>query len=125
MTETWTLVPPWSKPPLSMNDRTHWAVHAKKTAECREWALDAAVAALVPPLVHCIVEMVWYVPDRRRRDEENPVASFKPVCDGLVDAQVVPDDVPKYMTKLMPRVEYRKGDSGVEIVITGEPVVTE
>ena len=41
--------------------------------------------------------------DRKRRDEENPMYDFKSYCDGLVDAGVVPDDIPKYMTKLMPR----------------------
>lgn len=87
--------------------------------------MNAATAALIPPLVHCIVEMIWTVPDRKRRDEENPVATLKPVCDGLVDAGIVPDDVPLYMTKPMPRIEYVKGRKGVLFIVTGEPVVAE
>lgn len=123
VTQTWTLVPEWPKPLQSMNDRPHWAVKAKAIARCREWAMNAATAALIPPLQHCIVEMVWTVPDRKRRDEENPMYDFKAICDGLVDAGVTPDDIPKWMTKLMPRIEYVKGEARVEVIITGDPVV--
>jgi hypothetical protein len=31
---------------------------------------------------------------------------LKALCDGLVDAEVVPDDVPEYMQKLMPAIRY-------------------
>lgn len=114
-------MPEWPKPLDSMNARPHWAVRAKSTLRNREWATNAAVAALIPPLEHCIVEMVWTVPTKTRRDEENPMYDFKAVCDGLVDAGVVPDDVPQYMTKLMPRIEYVKGEQRVEFLITGMP----
>lgn len=122
-TRTWTLVADWPKPRTSLNDRLFWAVVKKETLICKEWAMNAATAALIPRLEHCIVEMVWTVPDRRVRDAENPMLDFKAICDGLKDAGIVPDDVPKYMTKLMPRIEYVKGEKRVEIVITGTPVV--
>lgn len=123
--ETWTLTPEWPKPLTSLNDRLHWAVVKKATLRCKEFAMNSATAALIPPLEHCIVEMVWTVPDRIHRDEENPMLDFKAICDGLVNAGVVPDDIPKYMTKLMPRIEYVKGEKRVEVIITGTPVDPE
>lgn len=119
---TWTLVAPWPKPLTSLNDRLHWAVVKKATLRCRDWAMDTATAELIPPLEHCIVEMIWTVPDKRVRDEENSMLDFKAICDGLVNAGIVPDDVPKYMTKLMPVIEYVKGAKGVRVNITGDPV---
>ena len=116
---TWTLIPEWHKPLMSMNDRPHWAVRAKSIKRCRQWAMNAATAALIPPLDHCIVEMVWTVPDRKRRDAENPMYDLKSYCDGLVDAGVAQDDIPQYMTKLMPRIEYVRGQRGVAVIITG------
>lgn len=123
MTTVWVLEPEWTKPPLSMNDRgAHWAPKAKKVAAVRAWASEAATAALIPPLGHCTVQMVWVVPDKRRRDEENPVETLKPFCDGIVDAGLVPDDIPLWMTKFMPVIEYRKGLSAVRFEISGEPL---
>jgi crossover junction endodeoxyribonuclease RusA len=124
-THTWTLLADWDKPLTSLNDRLHWAVVKQATLRCKAWAQDGATAQLIPPLSHCIVEMVWVVPDRRVRDEENPILDFKAACDGLVNAGVVPDDKPGYMTKLMPRIEYIKGEKRVFLLITGEPVVAE
>jgi hypothetical protein len=40
----------------------------------------------------------------------------------LVDAGVTPDDIPKWMTKLMPRIEYVKGEARVEVIVTGTPI---
>lgn len=124
-TQTWTLVPEWTKPLTSLNDRLHWAVVKKSTLRCKNFAMDAATAALIPPLEHCIVEMVWTVPNQRVRDEENSMLDFKAICDGLVDAGIVPDDIPKWMTKLMPRIQYVKGESKVEVIVTGTPIAPE
>jgi len=104
-----------------MNARPHWAVRAKSTERNRTWAMNAATAALIPPLEHCIVEMVWTVPDQKRRDAENPMYDMKAFCDGLVDAGVVPDDIPRWMTKLIPRIEYAKGERRLEYLVTGTP----
>jgi hypothetical protein len=50
------------------------------------------------------VTLTWYVTDKRRRDNENPVASLKAWCDGIVDAGVVADDTEEFMVKNMPRI---------------------
>ncbi|MGK9222045.1 MULTISPECIES: hypothetical protein [unclassified Microbacterium] len=102
-----TYVFEWAKAPLSMNYRMHHHVKAKITADLRAQA--AARAASFPASRHVEVQLTWVVTDKRRRDEENIVATLKPLCDGLVDAGVVPDDVPAFMTKLMPSIRYEPG----------------
>lgn len=114
---TWTLIPPWTKPPMSMNDRLHHHVKARHTASIRTTAYLLARQAHIPPCEHVEVAMVWTVPTHGRRDAENPIATLKPFCDGLVDAGVVPDDVPEFMTKHMPRIEYVKGVEAVRFEV--------
>lgn len=98
---------PWKSPPLSMNDRKHWRVKAKITAEIR--ALMHAQARHIPDLGRCEVELVWVVADRRRRDADNVVPVLKALCDGLVDAEVVADDTPELMRKSMPIIRFEPG----------------
>lgn len=97
----------WSRPPLSMNQRLHRMQEAKLTAMVRSAAREAF--ATFPPVEKVDVLMTWTVKDRRRRDAENPVATLKALCDGLVDAGIVPDDTPDYMVKHMPVIRYEKG----------------
>ncbi len=98
---------PWAKAPLSMNDRMHHIVKAKKVAELR--ALMHSMARHVPEVDRIEVRLVQYVNTRRRRDDENLVATLKPLCDGLVDAEIVPDDTREFMVKHMPEIRYEKG----------------
>lgn len=112
----------WAKPPLSLNDRPkHWRARADEIAEVRELAaelcrqqIDAGALGVLEPVV---ATLVWYAPDRRARDADNPVATLKPVCDGLVDAGLVPDDTPEWIDKRPVRIVYRKGEPGVELHI--------
>jgi len=97
----------WTKAPLSMNDRLHHIVKAKKVAELR--ALMHASARHIPELDRVEVHLIQFVNTRRRRDDENLVATLKPLCDGLVDAEVVPDDTREFMVKHMPEIRYEKG----------------
>lgn len=123
--QTWTLVAPWPKPLLSSNHRYHWRVKANLVKQVRGDARTIARSG-VPHLRHVTVEMVWTVPDKRRRDgADNIVDTLKPWCDGMVDAGIVPDDTPQWMTKLMPRIEYVKGQCAVRFLVTGIPVESE
>lgn len=101
---SWTLVLPWTKPPLTLNGRMHWAVKANATKATRSAAFVMARAARIPPLARCEVLLTYCPRDKRRRDADNLVATLKACCDGLVDAHVVPDDTPDLMRKLMPRI---------------------
>ena len=93
-----------TRPPVSLNDRLHHMVKAKKVAAMR---LEAAVAAhRIPALGRCEVTLTWFVVTKARRDDENPVPSLKAWCDGLVDAGVVEDDTSEFMVKNMPIIQW-------------------
>lgn len=100
MSIEWTIRLPYTKPPLSLNDRTHWRKKASITKAIR--AHVAAAAAVIPVCDRAAVTL-YYVPrDARRRDADNLIPILKAACDGIVDAGVVPDDTPELMTKHMP-----------------------
>lgn len=96
---------PYLRPPLSLNQRLHWAAKAIKTQDIRK-----AVAVLArqhrtfvggrvtwpvkPPVT---VELVWTVTDRRHRDTDNPVPTLKACIDGLRDSGLLRDDSSEYV----------------------------
>ncbi len=94
----------WTKAPLSLNYRMHRMAEAKLVKELR--TMMHTKARHIPFMTRCEVSLVWYVNDRRRRDDENPITTMKALCDGLVDAEVVEDDTAEYMLKHMPRIVY-------------------
>ena len=94
----------WRSPPLTSNQRMHWAQRAKLTAKVREAAFVAFRS--YPPAERVDVTLTWVVKTKHRRDADNVVPTLKALCDGLVDAGVVPDDVPEFMVKHMPVIRY-------------------
>lgn len=83
---------PWVKAPLSMNDRMHHIVKAKKVAA-------ATTRTSSPRSSRCALRV--HEPDE---------ADLAPAeVDGLVDAEVVPDDTREFMLKHMPEIRYEKG----------------
>lgn len=116
--QSWLIPFVWTRPPVSANDRMHWSKKARLTKQVRK--VSAAECAHIPALGRCRVQLVWLVTDNRRRDADNPVPTFKAMCDGLVDAGVVPDDTPEFMEKLMPiisRVDKAFGPAMLQLVI--------
>lgn len=97
----------WPRPPLTANQRLHWAKRMKLTRAVRERA--ALELRKFGQVGRVEVRLVWYVKDRRRRDADNLVPTLKALCDGIVDAGVVRDDTPEFMHKVMPVIEYRPG----------------
>ena len=96
---------PYSKPPLSMNDRTHWRAKARITAGVRRATKLLAKSANVPTgLAHATGSLQYQPAATRKRDADNLVPVLKACCDGLVDHQLVEDDTPNFMTKLMPLI---------------------
>lgn len=98
----------WERPPLNANQRLHWAAKASKTRMIRD-ASRIAARTILPTASHLTVQLVWVVTDRRRRDSDNIYPTFKAMCDGLVDAGIVPDDTPEWMTKLAPIIRHEPG----------------
>lgn len=97
------------KPPLSANQRLHWRAKADRTATVRESVAWRAKQAGVRPQMHVIVQLHYAPQDRRRRDPSNLMATQKAAVDGLVDAGVVPDDTPLFVTELMPVIHEPDG----------------
>lgn len=93
---------PWSKPPLSLNDRGHWSAKARRTRDVRAVTAGFVRAAHIPHSTRISVRLTYHPKDGRRRDADNLVATYKAVCDAIVDAGVVTDDEPAFMTKHMP-----------------------
>lgn len=92
----------WQAPPLTENQRLHYALKARVTKDVR--LTGRLLTARLGPQPRVEVTLVWIVPDHRRRDEDNIVPTLKALCDGIVDAGVVPDDTPRWMVKNMPRI---------------------
>ena len=105
---------PYSKPPLNLNYRMHWRERARITRQVRDAARILTLAKLrwaEPSRIE--VELSYQPRDNRRRDVDNLIATLKPVCDGIVDAGLVPDDTPEFMGKRMPKIlPAKKGEGG-------------
>ena len=88
----------------SLNDRDHWRVKADKVKQWRDAAHVLAKAARIPPCRRIRVELHYVPATAQRRDPDNLVAAYKPLCDGLVDAKVVADDTEFYVERVFPLI---------------------
>lgn len=83
---------------LSPNSRQHWRVKASLAAQYREtcgWVGKETMQryGLTSPLEPPVrAEVTFVLPNRRRRDPDNLMASLKAAWDGLVDAGLLVDD---------------------------------
>lgn len=81
---------PFKRPPLTLNGRYHWAEQNRLTQQLR--MIGKVKTRHLPEMEKCRVELVWYVNTRHRRDTINPSLTLKALVDGMVDAEVIPDD---------------------------------
>jgi crossover junction endodeoxyribonuclease RusA len=91
---------PWPPSKLSPNARIHWAPKRKLTQEYRSACFYEARKSGVWPL-DCDklpLTITFCPPDRRGRDRDNMIASFKAGQDGLSDAVGIDDKhfIPTY-----------------------------
>lgn len=103
MTE-WKLVLPYHRPPLNLNDRTHWAPQRAKARRLRHDVCLLARAQQMPPCDRVAVQLHYRQKVRRRIDGDNLVATVKPCVDGLRDAGVLVDDDTTRVVHLSPVV---------------------
>lgn len=101
---TWTLTLPFTRPPLSLNDRMHWAAKAGITRRVRHAACVLARAQKIPPCERISVQLHYQPRDKRSRDEDNLFLTVKACVDGLKDARVVEDDDSTRVTHLSPLI---------------------
>ena len=93
---TWTLQLPVDSL-MTLNQRLHWAVKARKTADLRAAARYGARNAGIPVSDHLHLTLHYRPRDRRHRDADNLMASFKPAADGVRDACLA-DDTPDFLS---------------------------
>jgi crossover junction endodeoxyribonuclease RusA len=85
---------PWPSKELSPNARMHWAQKAKfaKAYRMACFTLCLQVKLIKPDTegrLHLWID--FYPPDRRNRDDDNMIASFKSGRDGIADALEIDD----------------------------------
>ena len=123
---TYVLDLPYERPPLTANQRMHWAKKARIVSEVRRTAAWLARSQHLPRGVeHALISLVWVPSTQRRRDPSNLMPTQKAIVDGLVDYGLVPDDTPDYVTEVMPRIAAvqrgkRRSRLRLSITIQGE-----
>jgi len=76
------------------------------------------VGRLTPPVR---ADVVFTLPDHRRRDPDNLMAMLKPAWDGLVDGGLLQDDRVGMLEVGQPEVRYNSGLSWVTVTLEEEP----
>lgn len=78
----------WPPRELSPNARGHWSKRSKAAKEYRQacWALTKEAGVTVDWEGDVHLWITFYPPDRRQRDDDNIIASFKSGRDGMADA---------------------------------------
>lgn len=94
----------WEQAPLSLNKKIHWGTAAKIKRELRSTA--HALARRIPPCDRIDVHLVWFVTTKRKRDGINVTPTLKALVDGLVDAEVIPDDTPEFLVDHIPEIRF-------------------
>ncbi len=87
------VVLPWPPKGLSPNFRLHWRkkspIAKAYKQEC--WALTVQAALVLPQSPKLALWLDFYPPDRRHRDDDNMIASFKHGRDGVALALGIDD----------------------------------
>lgn len=125
--QNWTIELPFPPRQLSPNARLHWAPKSRKAKQYREqcWALTLnaiqaggwnvyALRKLVEEghTVHLVIDI--FPPDRRGRDDDNIIASFKSGRDGIADALKIDD---KHF-RISPEVHRDEPVTGGAVLVT-------
>lgn len=101
---TWRIYLPYTLPPLTANQRLHWAKRARITRQIRKETALLCKASKLPSLQRVKARIVYIPRDRRRRDPSNLMPTQKAAIDGLVTAGIIRDDDPRYLEELMPNI---------------------
>jgi len=87
------LVLGWPPRDLSPNARCHWAKKAKAAKAYRKacWALTKEAGIRIDWQGEIHLWITFFPPDRRSRDDDNLIASFKNGRDGVAEALGIDD----------------------------------
>jgi len=93
MTDTFAIRLPWPEAPLHPNARVGRRQVIAAERRARVAAFRAAEEQITLPSSQAHLRLIFYPPDRRRRDMTNMVAATKSYLDGIVAAAgVAPSD---------------------------------
>ena len=94
---------------LSPNSRCHWSakMKAKQVYKHAVWA-EAYQVRPAEPFAKARLNLTFVFPDKRRRDRDNILSSFKPGQDALVLAGWIKDDNSECLTLGEVRIEVDK-----------------
>lgn len=108
---------PWPPKDLSPNARIHWARKAKaaKSYKTACWALTLAAGVSIDWDGEVHLWLTFLPPDRRSRDDDNLIASFKNGRDGLAQALGIDDK----RFRLHPWVSDQVGGKVVAVLTKG------
>lgn len=92
---------------------------ARATKRYRELARAAVEAEEVEsaPWPYASVKPIFYHVMKRKRDQDNAIASLKAAYDGIVDAGLVVDDDWEHMAREAPEFQIDKQYPRVELII--------
>lgn len=114
------LVLPWPSRYLHPNTRCHWSRRAEAAKSARAGghllALQADWNRIALPEGRLHLWLDFYPPDRRKRDDDGCLSSFKPWRDGIADALGIDDN--RFVSHPYVKDEVRKGGE-VRVRITG------
>ena len=102
---------PLPDPILSPNSRPHWAAIRRASRDAK----DLVIASVLEqgnrgkPLSKAIVTVSFILPDNRRRDHQNLIASSKAFVDGLTAAGAIVDDDLTHIEERYPKPTIQKG----------------
>ena len=102
----------------TMNSRTHWARRKEAARAAHKLVLGAVTGVGGPPATPYTgagIHLVFFLPDRRRRDVDNLIAASKSYIDGLVHAGVLTDDSPDVVNWMVAEVRIRPREPGMVI----------
>ena len=108
-----------SRPPLHANQRMGHHEKARVTAQVRRDCGWTVRAQRLGRHEHVTVGLEWRPTTNRRRDGgENLAPLLKAAVDSIVDAGVVPDDVPEHVTRTMPALlPVGEGEPGMWLTV--------
>jgi crossover junction endodeoxyribonuclease RusA len=106
----WVLPLPYTSPPLTLNNRSHWSKVAATAAQLKADAYYLAKAHKVPALERITVTLIFWPGNNTVHDADNLAATMKPLVDGLRQAGVVADDRGRHVRQAAQRVIERADD---------------
>lgn len=120
MTVRHRIVTPFPRPPMSANDqrRAHYHQQAKAKREVGDAVAWLAKSQGLHGLPPCIVTVIWYAPDRRRRDTDSLGFFLKSALDGLKQAGTWPDDHSDWVVQTRLGIDKTQTDNPrIEIIL--------